>query len=77
LDTFKLDRLTVNTIDNQPIAVTVGLTDRIPPQAVLPLLYEVGRAGNFDITENFERIAADRSAKIFAKQNTSRISENR
>jgi len=35
----------VNTIDNQPIAVTVGLTYRIPPQAVLPLLYEVGRAG--------------------------------
>ena len=77
LDTFKLERLTVNTIDNQPIAVTVGLTYRIPPQAVLPLLYEVGRAGNFDITENFERIVADRTAKIFAQQNTTRISENR
>jgi regulator of protease activity HflC (stomatin/prohibitin superfamily) len=77
LDTFKLDRLTVNTIDNQPISVTVGLTYRIPPRAVLPLLYEVGRAGNFDITENFERIVADRTAKIFAQQNTTRISENR
>ena len=77
LDTFKLERLTVNTIDNQPIAVTVGLTYRIPPQAVLPLLYEVGRAGNFDIRENFERIVADRTAKIFAQQNTTRISENR
>jgi regulator of protease activity HflC (stomatin/prohibitin superfamily) len=77
LDTFKLDGLTVNTIDNQPIAVTVGLTYRIPPQAVLPLLYEVGRPGNFDITENFQRIVADRTAKIFAQQNTTRISENR
>jgi regulator of protease activity HflC (stomatin/prohibitin superfamily) len=77
LDTFKLERFTVNTIDNQPIAVTVGLTYRIPPEAVLPLLYEVGRAGNFDITENFERIVADRTAKIFAQQNTTRISENR
>ena len=77
LDTFKLDSLTVNTIDNQPISVTVGLTYRIPPQAVLPLLYEVGRAGNFDITENFQRIVADRTAKIFAQQNTTRISENR
>jgi regulator of protease activity HflC (stomatin/prohibitin superfamily) len=77
LDTFKLDSLTVNTIDNQPIAVTVGLTYRIPPRAVLPLLYEVGRAGNFDITENFQRIVADRTAKIFAQQNTTRISENR
>jgi regulator of protease activity HflC (stomatin/prohibitin superfamily) len=77
LDTFKLERLTVNTIDNQPIAVTVGLTYRIPPEAVLPLLYEVGRAGNFDITDNFERIVADRTAKIFAQQNTTRISQNR
>jgi regulator of protease activity HflC (stomatin/prohibitin superfamily) len=77
LDTFKLDNLTVNTIDNQPIAVTVGLTYRIPSQAVLPLLYEVGRPGNFDITENFQRIVADRTAKIFAQQNTTRISENR
>src|SRR6201987_3884061 len=77
LDTFKLDKLVVNTIDNQPIAVTVGLTYRIPPRAVLPLLYEVGRAGNFDITENFQRIVADRTAKIFAQQNTTRISENR
>jgi len=77
LDTFRLDKLTVNTLDNQPIAVTVGLTYRIPPQAVLPLLYEVGRPGNFDITENFERIVADRTAKIFAQQNTTRISENR
>src|SRR5260370_41946403 len=46
-------------------------------QGVLGLLYEVGRAGNFDITENFERIVADRTAKIFAQQNTTRISENR
>src|ERR1700724_1643369 len=77
LDTFKLDNLTLNTINNPPIAVTVGLTYRIPSQAVLPLLYEVGRAGNFDITENFQRIVADRTAKIFAQQNTTRISENR
>src|ERR1700730_2611997 len=77
LDTFKLDKLVVNTVDNQPIAVTVGLTYRIPPAAVLPLLYEVGRPGNFDITENFQRIVADRTAKIFAQQNTTRISENR
>src|ERR1700674_4222675 len=58
LDTFKLDRLTVNTVDNQPIAVTVGLTYRIPPQAVLPLRYEVGQVVDFDITEWFERIVS-------------------
>jgi regulator of protease activity HflC (stomatin/prohibitin superfamily) len=77
LDTYRIDRLTVNTIDNQPIAVSVGLTYRIPPGAVLKLLYEIGRAGNFDIHENFDRIIADRTAKVFAQQNTTTISENR
>src|SRR6266850_397673 len=77
LETYKLDRLTVNTVDNQPITVAVGLTYRIPADAVLKLLYEVGRAGNVDIGENFQRVIADRTAKIFAQQNTTTISENR
>ena len=63
LETYKLDKLTVNTVDNQPITVAVGLTYRIPPSAVLKLLYEVGRAGNVDIADNFQRIIADRTAK--------------
>ena len=54
-----------------------GLTYRIPAGAVLKLLYEVGRAGNFDIADNFQRIITDRTAKIFAQQNTMTISENR
>jgi regulator of protease activity HflC (stomatin/prohibitin superfamily) len=77
LETYRIDHLSVNTIDNQPIAVAVGLTYRIPSTAVLKLLYEVGRAGNFDIGDNFNRIIADRTAKIFAQQNTTTISENR
>ncbi len=77
LETYKLDRLTVNTVDNQPITVAVGLTYRIPADAVLKLLYEVGRAGNVDIGENFQRIIAARTAKIFAQLNTTTISENR
>ena len=77
LETYRIDHLSVNTIDNQPIAIAVGLTYRIPPGAVLKLLYEVGRAGNFDIGDNFQRIIADRTAKVFAQQNTTTISENR
>jgi regulator of protease activity HflC (stomatin/prohibitin superfamily) len=77
LETYGIDHLMVNTIDNQPIAIAVGLTYRIPARAVLKLLYEVGRAGNFDIGDNFQRIIADRTAKIFAQQNTTTISENR
>src|SRR5580700_6616618 len=77
LETYGINHLSVNTIDNQPIAIAVGLTYRIPAAAVLKLLYEVGRAGNVDIGENFQRIIADRTAKIFAQQNTTTISENR
>lgn len=77
LETYGINHLSVNTIDNQPIAIAVGLTYRIPPAAVLKLLYEVGRAGNVDIGDNFQRIIADRTAKIFAQQNTTTISENR
>src|SRR5271169_2585594 len=77
LETYKLDKLTVNTVDNQPITLAVGLTYRIPASAVLKLLYDVGRAGNLDIAENIQRIVADRTAKIFAQQNTTTISENR
>jgi len=36
-----------------------------------------GRAGNVDISDNFQRIIADRTAKVFAQQNTTTISENR
>jgi hypothetical protein len=42
LETYKLDKLTVNTVDNQPITLAVGLTYRIPASAVLKLLYDVG-----------------------------------
>ena len=51
LDTYKLDRLTVNTVDNQPITLAVGLTYRIPGSAVLKLLDEVGRLGNADVAD--------------------------
>jgi regulator of protease activity HflC (stomatin/prohibitin superfamily) len=77
LDTYRLDHLTVNTIDNQPITIAVGLTYRIPSPAVLKLLYEVGRTGNFDIGDNLARVIADRTAKVFAQQNTTTISEAR
>jgi membrane protease subunit HflC len=38
LETYGINHLSVNTIDNQPIAIAVGLTYRIPAAAVLKLL---------------------------------------
>jgi regulator of protease activity HflC (stomatin/prohibitin superfamily) len=77
LQTYTVPRLVVNTIDNQPVQLSVGVSYTTPPSAVLHLLYEVGRAGNADIDENLHRIIADRAAKIFAQQNTTTISEAR
>src|SRR5260370_3236343 len=70
LETYGIDHLAVNTIDNQPVAIAVGLTYRIPAAAVLKLLYEVARASNLDTHQNFQLLNYDRTAMIFAQLNT-------
>ena len=77
LDTFNLSNLTVYTVDNQAVTVSLGISYRIPAAAVLKLLYQVGRTGNVDITENIRPILADRVLRVFATQNTVSISANR
>ncbi|WP_375466418.1 SPFH domain-containing protein [uncultured Methylobacterium sp.] len=77
LDTFRLNNLTVYTIDNQAVTVSLGISYRIPASAVLKLLYGVGRSGNVDITENIRPVLADRVLRVFATQNTVGISANR
>jgi len=77
IDTFRIDNLRVYTVDNQSVQISVGVTYRIPQDAVLKLLYEVGRSGNLDINRNIEQIIADRTLRLFAKRNTVKISEER
>jgi regulator of protease activity HflC (stomatin/prohibitin superfamily) len=77
LDTFPVNDLTVYTIDNQSVTVGITLTYRTPPEAVMHLLYEVGRSGNADIRTNMAPIVADRALRVFAKRNTIKISEER
>jgi membrane protease subunit HflC len=77
LDTFQLADLTVYTVDNQAVNVNVGLSYKIPPAAVLKLLYGVGRSGNVDIAENIRPVLADRVLRVFSTQNTVSISANR
>src|SRR5215475_2872146 len=61
IDTFRIDNLRVYTIDNQSVQISVGVTYRIPHDAVFKLLYDVGRSGVFDIHRNIEQIIADRT----------------
>jgi regulator of protease activity HflC (stomatin/prohibitin superfamily) len=77
IDTFRIDNLRVYTVDNQSMQISVGVTYRIPRDAVLKLLYDVGRTGNFDIHRNIEQIIADRALRLFARRNTVKISEER
>ena len=77
LDTLQLNNLTVYTIDNQAVTVGLGVSYRIPERAVLKLLYDVGRSGNVDITENIRPVLADRVLRVFSTQNTVSISANR
>ena len=77
LNTFRLDDLTVYTIDNQAVTVGLGISYRIPAAAVLKLLYSVGRTGNVDIAENIRPVLADRVLRVFSTQSTVNISANR
>ncbi len=77
IDSFRGGDLHVHTIDNQSVDINVNLTYRIPPQAVMRLLYGVGRSGNLDIAGNMAPVVADRAQRVFAKRNTITISEER
>ena len=77
LDILKVQDLTMYTIDNQWVRISVGMTYRIPAKAVFRLLYQVGQSGSFGIRENVEPIIADRAMRVFARRNTIKISEER
>jgi len=72
-----LKDMTVLTNDNQPIHMAISMTYRSPVDAAYHLLYEVGKAGNFDIDSNVDPIIRDRVMKVFAQKNTVKISEER
>jgi regulator of protease activity HflC (stomatin/prohibitin superfamily) len=77
LSVLSVDNLTVYTIDNQWVRISIGLSYNVPSDAVLKLLYQIGRSGNFDVEENVRPIIADRALRVFAKRNTVKISEER
>jgi len=77
LDILRVQDMTMYTVDNQWVKISIGMTYRIPPMAVFRLLYQVGRFGNFSIRENVEPIIADRAMRVFARRNTIKISEER
>jgi len=77
LSQLRIDPVTVNTLDNQAVAIGVNISYQVPPESVRHLLYEVGRAGNVDIAASLSPVVKDRALRVFASHNTTRISEER
>lgn len=77
LTQFQAGDLSVYTINNQAIRIGIGLSYRVPTEAVFKLLYTVGRSGNVDIDANLRPIIADRTLRVFAQCNTVNISAKR
>ncbi|MGD0959983.1 MAG: SPFH domain-containing protein [Methylomonas sp.] len=77
LTTLHIPPFDVNTIDNQKITLDMNFNFIIPKNKVNHLLYEVGKPGNEDISESIIPVVKDRTGRVFNKQNTTSISQNR
>ncbi len=77
LSTLHVQPFAVNTIDNQNIALDLNFNYTIPDSSVFHLLYEVGRAGSYDVTESIVPVVKDRAGRVFARHNTTEISSKR
>lgn len=75
--TYQLQNMSVYTLDNQAVQLSLSVIYQIPASSVLHLLYDVGRAGNTDIDSTIVPVVRDRALAVFAKYNTLNISDSR
>jgi regulator of protease activity HflC (stomatin/prohibitin superfamily) len=77
LTTLHIPPFDVNTVDNQKITLDMNFNFTVPRNKVNHLLYEVGKTGNMDIADSIIPVVKDRAGRVFNKQNTTIISQNR
>ena len=77
LTTLHIPPFDVNTVDNQKITLDMNFNYTIPRNKVNHLLYEVGKTGNADIADSIIPVVKDRAGRVFNRQNTTAISQNR
>jgi regulator of protease activity HflC (stomatin/prohibitin superfamily) len=77
LTTLHIPLFDVNTIDNQKITLDMNFNYTVPRNKVNHLLYEVWKTGNVDIADSIIPVVRDRAGRIFNRQNTTVISQNR
>jgi len=69
LKTIHIPPFKVLTVDNQEVTIEENFNYTIQPDDVYHVLYEVGRPGDVDVTDQVIPVAHDRTARIFAGQN--------
>src|SRR5215470_7353414 len=72
-DTFELPEKKAFTKDTQEITLRVGVTYRVPTQAVYHLLYEIGKAGNVDIHSNIILLSNEVVREVLSKHDITEI----
>src|SRR5215813_8447441 len=72
-DTVKMPVMRAFTRDTQEVTLQLSVTYNVPPASAYHLLYEVGRAGNVDITHNLEAVASDRMRSIVSRRDVTEI----
>jgi regulator of protease activity HflC (stomatin/prohibitin superfamily) len=77
LTTLHIPPFDVNTVDNQKITLDMNFNYTVPRNKVNHLLYEVGKTGNVDIADSIIPVVRDRAGRVFNRQNTTIISQNR
>lgn len=77
LKTIHIPPFDVLTVDNQRVTIEENFNYTITAKDVYHVLYEVGRAGDYDIHDQIIPVAHDRTARIFAGQNMVTVNANR
>ena len=72
-DTVKMPQMKAFTRDTQEVQLQLSLTYNVPPASAYHLLYEIGRAGNIDITHNLESVANDRVRSIVSRRDVTEL----
>jgi regulator of protease activity HflC (stomatin/prohibitin superfamily) len=73
-----LEPFEVGTVDNQVVTLgDVTINYVVPHDAVLHLLYNVGKAGDADITHSIIKVAEDQIGRVVSSKNTNVINATR
>ncbi len=69
LRTLHIPKFDVTTVDNQKVTLDMNFNYTVPLDKIYHLMYEVGKAGHYDIDEQVIPVAMDRASRVLSRQN--------